>query len=92
MLTNHLLTFVNDSIFITRRYFIDELILNSFKVLRPPSEGGKGLLVFIQSSMADLDVTLFRLNQNGYDASVVATCQFPWRQYYFDVFLFTMSQ
>lgn len=49
-----------------RRYFIDELILNSHRRLRP-----QGYLVFIQSSMADLQLTLDSLARNKYDAEVI---------------------
>ena len=49
-----------------RRYFIDSLILDTHKRRRPGGE-----LVFIQSSMADVQKTLARLDENGFDARVV---------------------
>jgi len=61
-----------------RRYFIDELILNGHKVLRP-----NGLLIFIQSSMANLPMTKDRLKQNGFELESIAERTFPWRDYYF---------
>ena len=62
-----------------RRYFIDSLILDGHKRLRP---GGR--LVFIQSSMADLDETRRLLDRNGYDHRVVDSTRGPFRDYYFD--------
>lgn len=62
-----------------RRYFIDEFILNSHKLLRPG-----GSIIFSQSSMADLDKTLERMNENGFSATVAKQDCYPWRQYYFD--------
>jgi SAM-dependent methyltransferase len=62
-----------------RRYFIDELILNSYKLLRPG-----GLLVFSQSSMADIQLTLHGLRKNGYEAEVLSAHEFPWRDYYLE--------
>lgn len=61
-----------------RRYFIDSLILDTHKRLRPGGE-----LVFIQSSMADVQKTLARLDENGFDARVVDTSEGPFRDYYF---------
>ena len=62
-----------------RRYFIDSLILDGHKRLRPEGE-----LLFIQSSMADVPLTLRRLDQNGYDARVVDSTSGPFRDYYFE--------
>ncbi len=62
-----------------RRYFIDSLILDGHKRLRPEGE-----LLFVQSSMADVKMSLRRLNQNGFDARVVESTQGPFRDYYFD--------
>ncbi|MDH3593199.1 MAG: methyltransferase [Planctomycetota bacterium] len=62
-----------------RRYFIDSLILDAHKRLRP---GGD--LVFIQSSMADIAKTLRRLAENGYHAGVLAETSGPFRDYYFE--------
>jgi release factor glutamine methyltransferase len=62
-----------------RRYFIDALILRAYRRLR---EGGE--LMFVQSSMADVPKSLRRLDENGYDAEVVAQREGPFRDYYFD--------
>jgi len=63
-----------------RRYFIDELVLNSWRYL----EDG-GYLVLIHSSMALLEQTAFRMRQNGYlDVRVVHAVSYFWRDYYFD--------
>ncbi|MEL6713351.1 MAG: methyltransferase [Planctomycetota bacterium] len=62
-----------------RRYYIDSLVLDVHKRLRPGGE-----LCFVQSSMADVPLTLERLDQNGFDARVVDTTSGPFRDYYFD--------
>ena len=62
-----------------RRYFIDSLILDAHKRLR---EGGE--LLFVQSSMADIDKSLRRLDENGFDAREVGRTEGPFRDYYFD--------
>ncbi|MHC4848809.1 MAG: methyltransferase [Planctomycetota bacterium] len=62
-----------------RRYFIDALILRSSLRLRE-----NGALMFVQSSMADLDKSLRRLDENGYDAQVVEQREGPFRDYYFE--------
>jgi predicted RNA methylase len=62
-----------------RRYFIDDLILNAHKVLRPG-----GLLVWVQSSMADMNKTHARLAENGWDSQIVMEKQYPWREYYYE--------
>ncbi len=62
-----------------RRYFIDSLILDAHKRLVPGGE-----LIFIQSSMADLAKTTRRLDENGFDAEVLAASRGPFRDYYFD--------
>jgi len=64
---------------LNRRYFIDSLILDAHKRLR---DGG--LLVFVQSSMADLAKTRARLQENGYDVELLATSQGPFRDYYYE--------
>jgi predicted RNA methylase len=61
-----------------RRYFIDELILNSFKRLLP-----NGHLIFVQSSMADISLTEDRMMENGYDFEIIKQQNFQWRDYYF---------
>jgi len=62
-----------------RRYYFDELILNSHKILRPG-----GSLIFIQSSMADLPKTLSRLEENGFKSEIIYQKRYPWREYYFN--------
>ncbi|MEM7516838.1 MAG: methyltransferase [Planctomycetota bacterium] len=62
-----------------RRYFIDSLILDSHKRLAPEGE-----LLFIQSSMADIEKTLRRLAENRWEAQVIAKEQNPFRDYYYD--------
>lgn len=62
-----------------RRYYIDSLILDAHKRLRPGGE-----LVFVQSSMADVAKTLRRLDQNGFEAKVLGSTEGPFRDYYFD--------
>jgi len=62
-----------------RRYFIDSLILDGSKRLL---DGGR--LVFVQSSMADLDRTRRELDRNGYDVEVLEQCEGPWRDYYYE--------
>jgi len=62
-----------------RRYFIDSLILDAHKRLR---EGG--LLVFVQSSMADIAKTRARLQENGYEPEILGSMQGPFRDYYFE--------
>jgi len=61
-----------------RRYFIDELILNSHKRLKPG-----GYLIFVQSSMADIVLTRDRMEENGYRFELLHQGTFPWRDYYF---------
>jgi predicted RNA methylase len=61
-----------------RRYFIDELILNSYKRLLP-----NGYLIFVQSSMADISLTENRLIENGYQFEIIKQQNFEWRDYYF---------
>ena len=64
---------------VNRRYFIDDFILNAHKVLRPG-----GLLVWVQSGMADMNKTITRLEENGWDAKIVLEKRYPWREYYYD--------
>ena len=63
-----------------RRYFLDSLILDAHKRLR----GAGSQLLFVQSSMADLQKTLDRMQENGYDAEVLDQEQHPFRDYYFE--------
>ena len=62
-----------------RRYFLDMLILDAHKRLRP---GGD--LVFVQSSMADIAKTRRRLVENGYGVEILGTREGPFRDYYFE--------
>lgn len=62
-----------------RRYYIDSLILDGHKRLRP-----RGRLIFVQSSMADLQETQRLLDKNGYDHEVLISQQGPFRDYYFE--------
>ncbi|MCP5065315.1 MAG: methyltransferase [bacterium] len=64
-----------------RRYFIDSLILDSHKRLRA---GGGSDLIFIQSSMADIEKTKRRLAENGYTAEILGSSEGPFRDYYFE--------
>ena len=61
-----------------RRYYLDSLILDSHKRLKPEGE-----ILFVQSSMADIPRSLRFMDANGFDARVVATSQGPFRDYYF---------
>jgi predicted RNA methylase len=62
-----------------RRYFLDSLILDGHKRLRP---GGR--LIFVQSSMADIAMTQSRLEQNGYAVEILDTQEGEFRDYYFE--------
>ena len=62
-----------------RRYFLDSIILDGHKRLRP---GGR--LVFVQSSMADRAMTRRRLEQNGFDVEILDTQEGEFRDYYFE--------
>ena len=62
-----------------RRYFLDTLILDAHKLLRP---GGR--LIFVQSSMADIPRTLRAMEENGMEVRIVGETDGPFRQYYYD--------
>ncbi len=62
-----------------RRYFIDSLTLDAHKRLR---DGGD--LIFVQSSMADIEKTTRRLEENGYAVDILKTSEGPFRDYYFE--------
>ena len=62
-----------------RRYFIDLLILDAHKRLSPG-----GLLVFVQSSMADLQKTQRQLEDNGFEHKILGQSEGPFRDYYFE--------
>ncbi|MFT4538871.1 MAG: putative RNA methylase [Planctomycetota bacterium] len=61
-----------------RRYYLDSLILDSHKRLHPG-----GSMIFVQSSMADLEMSLSCLKQNGFKASILDQEQGEFRDYYF---------
>lgn len=61
------------------RYFIDRLILDAHKLLRP---GGR--VVFVQSSMADTSRTVGFMEENGMAVRVVGEVEEPFREYYFE--------
>lgn len=62
-----------------RRYFIDTLILDAHKLLRP---GGR--LVFVQSSMADVPRSIALMEENGMQVQIAGVTDGPFREYYFD--------
>lgn len=62
-----------------RRYFIDSLILDAHKRLKPG-----GVLSFVQSSMADLGRTQRELERNGFRHEVLGETRGPFRDYYFE--------
>lgn len=62
-----------------RRYFIDTLILDAHKLVRP---GGR--LIFVQSSMADIPRSIHLMQENGMTVRVVGETDGPFRDYYFE--------
>ncbi len=62
-----------------RRYFIDTLILDTHKLVKPG-----GSLVFIQSSMADIPRSIRLMEENGMTVEVLGETDGPFRPYYFD--------
>jgi len=62
-----------------RRYFIDTLILDAHKLLKP---GGR--LVFVQSSMADIPRSIRLMQECGMSVRVVGEKDGPFRDYYFE--------
>ena len=60
-----------------RRHFIDALCHLSRDAL---TEDGK--LVFSQSSMADVEQTLQTLKEYAFDAKIILSADFYWRDYY----------
>jgi len=62
-----------------RRYFIDTLILEAHKLVRP---GGR--FVFIQSSMADVPRTMRMLDEHGMHVRILGETDGPFRDYYFE--------
>lgn len=62
-----------------RRYFIDTLILDAHKLVRP---GGR--LVFIHSSMADVPRSLRLMEEHGMEVRIVGETSGPFRKYYYE--------
>jgi release factor glutamine methyltransferase len=62
-----------------RRYFIDTLILDAHKLVRP---GGR--LVFVQSSMAGIPRTLDMMEEHGMRVRIVGETDGPFRDYYLE--------
>ncbi len=62
-----------------RRYFIDTLILDAHKLVRP---GGR--LVFVQSSMADIPRSIGLMEEHGMQVRIVGETSGPFRDYYFE--------
>jgi release factor glutamine methyltransferase len=62
-----------------RRYFVDTLVLDAHKLVRP---GGR--LIFIHSSMADIPKTIKLMEQNGMTVRIVGETSGPFRDYYFE--------
>jgi release factor glutamine methyltransferase len=62
-----------------RRYFIDTLILDAHKLVRPG-----GLLVFVQSSMADTPRSIQLMEENGMQVEILGETSGPFRDYYFE--------
>ncbi|MCB0338964.1 MAG: methyltransferase [Bdellovibrionales bacterium] len=52
---------------INRRYFLDALVLEAHKILRPHGE-----ILFVQGSTADIERTQVELDRNGFDFNFVA--------------------
>ncbi len=72
-----------------RRYFIDTLILDAHKLVRP---GGR--LVIVQSSMADIRRSLRLMTEHGMQVRIIGETDGPFRDYYFEdeAFLREMAQ
>lgn len=62
-----------------RRHFIDSLILDAHKLVRP---GGR--LIFIHSSMADIPRSLRYMEEHGMNVRIVGETSGPFRNYYFE--------
>ena len=62
-----------------RRYFIDTLILEAHKLVKP---GGR--LVFIHSSMADFPRSIGLMEECGMKVSIVGETDHEFRKYYFE--------
>ena len=62
-----------------RRYFIDTLILDAHKLVKP---GGR--LLFVQSSMADIPRSLRLMHENAMRVRILGEVDGPFRDYYFE--------
>ncbi len=62
-----------------RRYFIDTLILNAHKLVKP---GGR--LIFVQSSMADFARSIELMEQCGMSVRVLGETDHEFREYYLE--------
>lgn len=62
-----------------RRYFIDTLILDAHKLVRPGGE-----LIFVQSSMADIPRSIGMMAESGMQVRIVGETDGPFRDYYFE--------
>lgn len=62
-----------------RRYFIDTLILDAHKLVRP---GGR--LIFVHSSMADIPKSINFMEAGGMTVRIVGETSGPFRDYYFE--------
>lgn len=62
-----------------RRYFIDTLLLDAHKLVRP---GGR--LIFVQSSMADIPRSIRQMEECGMRVRIVAEVDHEFREYYFE--------
>lgn len=61
------------------RYFIDTLILDAHKLLKP---GGR--LIFIQSSMANIPKSIQMMEECGMQVRIAGKAQHPFRDYYYE--------
>jgi release factor glutamine methyltransferase len=62
-----------------RRYFIDTLIIEAHKLVRP---GGR--LIFIHSSMADIPRSLRLMDECGMEVRILGETDHEFRNYYFE--------
>ncbi len=62
-----------------RRYFVDTLILDAHKLVRPA-----GRLIFVHSSMADIPRSINLMEQNGMSVLIAGETSGPFRDYYFE--------
>ncbi len=62
-----------------RRYFIDTLILDAHKLLKP---GGR--LIFVQSSMADVPRSIRMMEECGMTVGILGESDHEFRDYYFE--------